>query len=166
MFLDLRQSVMQTVGSGAINSLSALGVNTGSLGSAVGTTNRLQLDTTKLSAALTSDPNAVSNLLDTATGPLGNLVTQLQGYEDPSNTHAYIQAHTAGIASDIVDLQGREADQTEIITNYTTMIEAQFTQMETTLAMLQSQSQQVAAQLGYTTTSSGSGLSSGTTSGS
>jgi hypothetical protein len=38
------------------------------------------------------------------------------------------------------------------------MIEAQYTAMETTLAMLQSQSQQIAAQLGYTTSSTGSGL--------
>jgi hypothetical protein len=35
--------------------------------------------------------------------------------------------------------------------------------METTLALLQSQSAQVAAQLGYTSTSSGSGLSSSST---
>jgi len=46
------------------------------------------------------------------------------------------------------------------------MIEAQFTAMETTLATLQAQSQQIAAQLGYTTTSSGSGLSSSSTTGS
>ena len=37
------------------------------------------------------------------------------------------------------------------------MIEAQYTAMETPLALLQSQSQQIAAQLGYTTSSTGSG---------
>jgi hypothetical protein len=51
-----------------------------------------------------------------------------------------------------------------MIDNYTTMIEAQFTQMETTLSLLQSQSQQIAAQLGYTTTSSGTGTSNASSS--
>lgn len=163
MFLDLRQTVLQTVGSGDINSLGALGVNTGAFGAAVGTTNRLQLDTTKLASALASDPNAVAGLLDKSTGPMGTLVVQLEGYEDPSNTHAYIQAHTAGLASEITDVQGRETGQQEIIDNYTAMIEAQFTAMETTLSLLQSQSSQLSAQLGQTTTSSGSGLSSSST---
>jgi flagellar hook-associated protein 2 len=158
MFLSLRNTIFQTVGSGAINSLGALGLNTGAVGAAVGTTNRLQLDETKLSAALTSDPNAVANLLDKTTGPLGSLLTQLQGYEDPSNQNAYIQAHTTGLTSDISDVKNREAEQQTIIDNYTTMIEAQYTAMETTLALLQSQSQQIAAQLGYTTSSTGSGL--------
>jgi flagellar hook-associated protein 2 len=165
MFLDLRNTVMQSIGSGATNSLGALGVNTGSVGAAVGTTNRLQLDTTKLTAALANDPNAASSLLDSTTGPLGALLSQLQGYEDPSNTNAYIQSNTTGLTSEISELHSREADQQEMIDNYTAMIEAQFTAMETTLATLQSQSQQIAAQLGYSTTSSGSGLSSSSTTG-
>ena len=44
MFLSLRDTVMQAVGGGTTNSLGALGVSTGAVGSAVGTTNRLQLD--------------------------------------------------------------------------------------------------------------------------
>jgi flagellar hook-associated protein 2 len=159
MFLTIRDTIFQTIGSGTMNSLGALGLSTGAVGSAVGTTNRLQLDTTKLAAALTSDPNAVANLLDQTTGPMGSLLTQLTGYDDPTSKTSYIQAHVAGIADDIVSLHSREADQQTLIDNYTTMIEAQYTAMETTLAMLQSQNQQIAAQLGYTTTSSGNGLS-------
>ncbi len=158
MFLSLRDTFFQTIGSGTLNSMGSLGLNTGAVGAAVGTTNRLMLDQNKLAAALNSDPNAVANLLDKSTGPLGSLLTQLQGYEDPSNKNAYIQAHVAGLTSEVTDTQHREADQQTIIDNYTTMIEAQYTAMETTLAMLQSQSQQIAAQLGYTTSSTGSGL--------
>jgi flagellar hook-associated protein 2 len=164
MFLSLRDTFFQTVGSGTLNSMGALGLNTGAVGAAVGTTNRLMLDENKLSAALTSDPNAVANLLDKSTGPLGALLTQLQGYEDPANKNAYIQAHVSGLTSDITDVQHREADQQTMIDTYTTMIEAQYTAMETTLAMLQSQSQQIAAQLGYTTSSTGSGLSNSSSS--
>jgi flagellar hook-associated protein 2 len=163
MFLDLRDTVMQSVGSGAINALGALGVNSGAIGSAVGTTNRLQLDTTKLATALTSDPNAVANLLDQTTGPLAALLTRLQGYEDPSNKNAYIQSHAADLAAEVTDVQHREADRQVLIDNYTQMIEAQFTAMETALATLQAQSAQIAAQLGYSTTSSGSGLSNSST---
>ena len=164
MFLDLRETVMQAFGSGTVNSLGSLGVNTGAVGSAVGSTNRLQLDTTALSNALTSDPNAISNLLDKTNGPMASLLTQLQGYEDPSSKDTYIQASVAGLTSEITSIQAQEANQQEMIDNYTTMIEAQFTQMETTLAQLQSQSSQIAAQLGYTTSSSGSGLSNSSSS--
>jgi flagellar hook-associated protein 2 len=164
MFLSMRDTIFQSLGSGAINSMGALGLSTGAIGAPVGSTNRLQLDTTKLAAALASDPNAVANLLDKSTGPMASLLTQATGYEDPSNQNAYIQAHTTGLTSDISSLKSREADQQTIIDNYTTMIEAQYTAMETTLALLQSQSQQVAAQLGYTVTPSGSGLSGSSTS--
>jgi flagellar hook-associated protein 2 len=153
MLLSLRNTIFQTVGTGAINSLGALGLSTGAIGAAVGTTNRLELDSAKLTAALTSDPNAVASLLDKSTGPLGALLTQVQGYEDPTNTNAYIQAHTAGLATEITDVQHREADRQVLIDNYTTMIEAQYAALEKTLAMLQSQSQQIAAQLGYTVSS-------------
>jgi flagellar hook-associated protein 2 len=160
MFLSMRDTLFQSIGSSAINSMGSMGLSTGAIGAAVGTTNRLQLDETKLAAALTSDPNAVANLLDKSTGPLASLLTQVQGYEDPSNQTSYIQSHETGLTSEISDTKSREADQQAIIDNYTTMIEAQYTAMETTLALLQSQSQQIAAQLGYTTSSTGSGLSS------
>jgi flagellar hook-associated protein 2 len=164
MFTAMRDAIFQTLGSGTINSLAAIGLSTGAIGSPVGTTNRLQLDSTKLSAALTADPNAVAQLLDGSTGPLGSLLSQVQGYEDPTSTTAYIQATTTGITDEITSLHSQEADRQRMIDDYTTMIEAQFTQMETTLSLLQSQSQQIAAQLGYTTTSSGTGTSNASSS--
>jgi flagellar hook-associated protein 2 len=164
MYLDLRNMVLKAVGTGSITSLGALGVSTGAVGAAVGTTTRLHLDTTKLSAALTSDPTGASNLLNSTTGPLGTVLTRLQGYDDPGNAKAYVQASTASLTDQITDLQVREATRQEMVDNYTTMIEAQFTAMETTLAMLQSQSAQLNAQLGITSTSSSSsGLTSPST---
>jgi flagellar hook-associated protein 2 len=160
MFLNLRNSVLQTFGSGTMTSLGAIGVSTGAVGAAVGTTTRLQLNTSQLTTALTNDPNAVSNLLDGATGPLGALLTKLQTYEDPSNTSAYVQSNTTSLSSQISDLKSREATEQELINNYQTMVEAQFTAMETTLATLQAQSSQLAAELGYTTSSTSSSSSS------
>jgi flagellar hook-associated protein 2 len=160
MFLQLRDSLFLAVGSGSINSLGAIGLSTGAVGAAVGTTTRLQLDSTKLAAALNSDANQVASLLDSTTGPLGNVLTQLQSYEDPSNANAYVQAHTAGLSSDISDIQRQEQNQQEMIDNYQAMLEAQYASMEATLATLQAQSSQISATLGYSTSSSsGSGLS-------
>jgi len=81
------------------------------------------------------------------------------GYEDPSNNAAYVQSNTTSLTSQISDLKDREATEQEMINNYQTMIEAQFTAMETTLATLQSQSAQLAAELGYTTSSTSSSSS-------
>jgi len=136
--MSLRQTLFSTSGSGTVNSLGALGVNTGAVGAVVGTTNRLQLDASKLSAAMTSDPNAVANLLDKSTGPMAALLAQVQNYEDPSNSDSYVQASITGISSDITDVKAREDYQQMLVDNYTTMIEAQYTAMETTLSLLQS----------------------------
>jgi flagellar hook-associated protein 2 len=166
MFLNLRNTVMQAIGSGNTNSLVALGISTGAVGAAVGTTNRLQLNPSTMATALTNDPNAASSLLDSATGPMGMLLAQLKGFEDPSNNQAYIQSSTANLSDQIKQTQSAESTQQEMVDNYTAMIEAQFSAMEATLATLQAQSAQITAELGGTTsTSSSSGLSNVSTSG-
>lgn len=165
LFLSLRETLFQPVGSSTINSLGAIGLSTGTVGSAVGTTDRLQLDTTQLASALSADPNQVSLLLDSATGPLGALVTKLNTMEDPSNQNSYVQAHEAGLTTEISDLQRQELDQQEMIDNYQAMIEAQYASMESTLALLQSQSAQINATLGISTSSSSGTTSSSSSSG-
>lgn len=167
MFANLRSMVFETVGSGTFNSLGSIGLSTGAVGAAVGTTNRLQLNASQLSAALTNDPNAVSRLLDSTTGPLGAILTKLQGYEDPSNSTAYVQSSKSSLTSQISTLKTQEDTEQQMITSYQTMIEAQFTAMETALATLQSQQAQLNSVLGVSTTSTtsstGSGVSSATT---
>jgi flagellar hook-associated protein 2 len=158
IFLQLRETLFGTSGTGSINSLGAIGLNTGALGSQAGTTDRIQLDATKLAAALSTDANRVASMLDSSTGPMAAVLTQLQSYEDPSNTNSYVQAHSAGLTSEISELQREEIDRQAMIDNYQAMIEAQYASMESTLALLQSQSSQLSAQLGQTSTSSGSGL--------
>jgi flagellar hook-associated protein 2 len=165
LFLSLRETLFGASGSGTLNSLGAIGLNTGALGSAAGTTDRLQLDTTKLAAALNADANRVATLLDSSTGPLSAVLTKLKSLEDPANTNAYIQAHTVGLASEISELHREEADRQEMIDNYQTAIEAQYAAMEATLAQLQVQSSSLAATLGTSTSSSSSGLSSSSTTG-
>ena len=55
-----------------------LGLSTGAVGSLAGTTDRLQLDTAKLTAALALDPGRVASLLDGSGGPMAALVTKLK----------------------------------------------------------------------------------------
>jgi flagellar hook-associated protein 2 len=166
LLLSLRQTLFGASGSGNFNSLGAIGLNTGVIGAAAGSTDRLQLDTDKLTAALNADGNQVASLLDRTTGPMSALLTKIKNLEDPANKNAYIQAHTAGLGTEITQLQREELDRQEMIDNYQTMIEAQYAAMEATLSQLQSQSSQIAATLGYSTSSSsGSGLSSSSTNG-
>ena len=164
LLVSLRDTLFSATGSGGLNTMAAIGLSTGAIGAAVGTTNRLQLDSGKLTTALNSDANQVASLLDGATGPLANLLTKLKTLDDPSNKNSYVQAHTAGLGSEITELQREEAERQVMIDNYQATIEAQYAAMEATLAMLQSQSASIASTLGQTTTtSSGSGLGSSST---
>ena len=166
LFLSLRETLFGSSGSGSYTSLGSIGLNTGAIGSVAGSTDRLQLDTDKLTTALNTDAGRVASLLDGSTGPLSALLTKLKSIEDPDSTKSYVQSQTVGLGSEISDLHREEADRQEMIDNYQSMIEAQFASMEATLAQLQSQSAQVAATLGYSTgTSSSSGLSNSSTNG-
>jgi flagellar hook-associated protein 2 len=163
LYLNLRDLLFSTSGSGTMNSLGAIGLNTGALGSLAGSTNRVQLDSAALTAALNSDANQVTSLLDSSTGPMATVLASLQSYEDPSNPSSYVQAHVSGLTSDITETQHSELDAQEMVDNYQATLEAQYATMEATLATLQSQSSALASQLGQTTTSTSSGLSSSTT---
>ena len=162
MFLHLRDLLFSSSGTGSINSLGSLGLSTGAVGAASGSTKRIQLDAAKLTTALNTDANRVAALLDGKTGPMAGVLAQLQTYEDPASTKSYVQVHTAGLANEISDIQQQEIDRQEIIDNYQKMIEAKYAALEATLAQLQSQSSQIASTLGYSTSSSSSGLGGST----
>jgi flagellar hook-associated protein 2 len=164
LFLSLRATLFQATGTGSINSLGAIGLSTGAIGAVAGSTDRLQLDTTKLTAALNTDANQVASLLDGSTGPIAALLAKLKSFEDPANTSAYIQSHTTSLSAEISSIHREELTRQEMIDNYQKSIEAQYAAMEATLAQLQSQSAQISATLGYpTTSSSGSGLGGSST---
>lgn len=160
LYLNLRQAIFQTVGDSTYNSLAAIGLNTGDIGSVAGTTNRLQLDTSKLTDALNTDPNQVASLLDASSGPMAALLAKVKTFEDPANTSSYLQSEATNIGEEVSGLHTQEASVQEMIDNYQTALEAQYAQMEATLAELQSQSAALAATLGYTTSSSSSSSTS------
>ena len=160
LFLQLRSTILAVSGTGTFNSLGSIGINTGTVGSIPGSTDRLQLDATKLTLALNQDAGRVAAILDGPTGPMQALITRLKNTQDPANPHAFIQAHTAGLTSEISATQRQELNRQTMIDNYQKMLEAQYASMEATLALLQAQSNQISAQIGSSTSSSSLGNSS------
>jgi flagellar hook-associated protein 2 len=129
--------------SGAIRSLGDLGVSTGVIGSAVGTTKRLVFDETKFDKAVDLDPARVAQLLNSADGAIKPLVDRLTAL---TGANGLIEANTKGIAEELPRLSAREADLERRIEAKRIAIERKYTALERQLALLQSQNQQVGAQ--------------------
>jgi flagellar hook-associated protein 2 len=143
--LTLRQTITRTAGAftGSLSSLADLGVTTGAIGSAVGTTDRLALDETKLDKALDLDPGRVADLLGGANGILKPIVDRLTTL---TGTDGMIDARTKGLASSIQLLTRQEADYQDRLDLKQAALEAKFARLESTLSLLQSQSSQLSAQ--------------------
>ncbi len=142
---------MRTIVASAATGLStyttfaSIGVTTGPVGSAVGTTNSLVLDEAKLTDALQQNPEAVTAFLTSASGPVATLNTYLTGLTSATGPLATGQSSADTQINDlddqIADLEQRLADKQE-------QLERKFTDLERTMAQLQLQSSQLLAQLG------------------
>jgi len=139
--------------SGSIRSLADIGVTTGTIGSAVGTTNRLRLDTAKLQAALENDPAAVANLLNNATGAVKPMVDAVDVWTRPNGR---IDTSLGTISKSLRDIDDREAQLQERINEQQQALQAKFALMEQTLATLQSQSGALGQMTGGSTSSGSS----------
>ena len=116
---------------GLVRSLADVGVSTGAIGSAKGTTNRLQLDADKLASALDASPSAVADLFATGLTGLGTSVgawTKAGGNIDDVE---------ASITSQLRDLDDREVAANERVSTRQAALEARFAAMEAMLARLQ-----------------------------
>ncbi len=145
--------------SGAIRSLADIGVTTGSIGSAVGTTSRLRIDTTKLRSALENDPSGVASLLNSATGAIKPVTDAVDAWARPNGR---IDTSLKTIASQLRDNTSRQASLQERIDAQQQALQAKFAAMEQMLATLQSQSGALGSMTAASTSSSSSsGSSSG-----
>jgi flagellar hook-associated protein 2 len=142
--LSLRSSLMTVAFgfTGSIRSLADIGVSTGAVGAKPGTTTRLQLDATKLLAAIADDPASVGRLLSGVDGviaPIAARLKQLTGSDGP------IVAASNGIAS---ESRQNALDQTRLqarIDLRSAALEAKFATLESTLSRLQGQLSQLNA---------------------
>ena len=146
-----------TPAAGPYNNLTAIGVNSGAIGAASGSTSRLQLDTTKLQAALNADPAAVANLLDSATGAIKPLIDRVNAY---AGIGGIFFQEGQQISQDQGDLVNQEADVQSRIDAKRTALEAKYATTETLLSSLQGQSNQLSSQTSAYYSSSGSSSSS------
>ena len=123
--------------------LGDLGINSGVVGSKVGTTTRLQLDTAKLSAALSSNPGGVAQLLGSGGGIMGPLINRLKTL---TGNNGMVDSRLKGLDS---SLRSNATSQDQVqsrIDLRETALEAKFAALEATLAQLQSTQAQVASQ--------------------
>lgn len=156
---------------GAYQSLQDIGITTGPVGSQPGTTNALQLDTNKLSAALAANPGQVAAIFNgtkTTNGfqgvaqQLNTYLTQLANPVTGSFAEYQItsDAQVRSMQSQITFLNQMLAEQRQMLT-------AQFTTMGTTLSNLASQGSLFSAfsNSGTSTSSPTTSSSSSTTGG-
>lgn len=130
--LSLRTTILGYSGtSGKLLSFADIGVTSGAVGSAVGTTNHLSLDASKLASALESDPAAVSSLITAVATPLASVAdawTKVGGQIDSAEET---------ITSQLKALDDQEADVNDRIAIRQAALQAKFTAMEKLLAQMQ-----------------------------
>jgi flagellar hook-associated protein 2 len=133
---------------GPYRSLMDIGVNSGAIGSIAGTTNNLQVDEAKFKERLAADPQAVYELLSSATagseGVFHNLRTYLNGAVLPTGQLATMSSTSTKLQ---VDLDRRITESTRRVDQKRARLEAQFARMEGAVAQLQQQGSRLNSQL-------------------
>ncbi|MDE3074561.1 MAG: flagellar filament capping protein FliD [Chloroflexota bacterium] len=121
--------------------VTTIGLNTGPVGSAPGTTTDLQFVTSTFENAVNSNPAAVTQLITTVMGSFNSqLMTITQPFGEVDNS---IQAETSALQ----ELQREINTQQDFLQQEQQALNDEFNQMETLLAQIQSQSSTGAAAL-------------------
>lgn len=123
-------------------SLSELGISTGAIGSVVGTTIELQLDSAKLTAALENTPNRVAQLFgaDTPEGTSPGIMSQLKTYLDGiSNATGTLIQRQKFVNRQIDTINDRIEGINERLNKKQKRLEQQFAAMEKILSRMQTQ---------------------------
>ena len=121
--------------------VSTIGLSTGPVGSSPGTTTDVQFDSSTFQAALASNPQAVTNLVNTVFNNLAKTVNDL------IQPFGVVDTVIRGENTQISDLQSQIADQQLFLQQQQQLLQNEFTSLDTELADLQSQSSAGAAVL-------------------
>lgn len=138
--------------------VSTIGLSTGPVGSAPGTTTDVQFDSDKFQAALTSDPQAVTDLVNKVFQGLTKTVNNIV------QPFGVIDTVVRGENSEILDLQNQVQAQQLILDQQQKLLTSEFNSLDSQLAQLQSSSSagaSVLAALGGNSASSSSSSSTG-----
>lgn len=136
--------------------ISVIGLNTGDVGSAPGTTNDLKFDATQFADSLAANSSAVTSLVNSIFGSMSKQIlniTQPFGLVDS----AIKSQNTA-----IIDLQHQIDDQLLLLQAQQQFLTQEFTGLDSQLSTLQAQSSQGAAVLSALSGNQASSSSSGT----
>jgi flagellar hook-associated protein 2 len=125
--------------------LPRIGISTGPVGSAPGTTTEVILDEAKLTQALTSDPAAVTALLTSATGPINTLNTYLLGVTSYTGP---LSSSQSAADRQLREMDGRMRSLQLRLNSRQAALEKKFADLEAAMAKLQAQSAQLSGQLG------------------
>ncbi|MES1209557.1 MAG: flagellar filament capping protein FliD, partial [Pseudomonadota bacterium] len=135
---SLANLVMKTVGSGAISSLADLGVETEKDGS-------LSLDSAKMTAAMTANPEAVNRIFQDATQGIGKAVDSLvQGYTDPVS--GILTLDSKSLNDSVSQMDDQIASLQVRVNAYHDNLLLQFTQMEQVVSSMKSVGNYLTAQ--------------------
>jgi flagellar hook-associated protein 2 len=148
----LRRMTTDLVGglTGPYKSIADIGVSTGAVGAAVGTTNSFKVDEAKFSAALSSNPQAVYDLLNNTAAPAGQGVfARLRGYlASATLPGGLVAAADSSAKARESDIDRQVARLTEAMASKQKRLQAQFAAMESAISQLQAQGQRMQQQLG------------------
>lgn len=144
----LRTLVMSQVSlSGDITMLSDIGITTGAVGSAAGTTRHLVLDSAKLASALAANPDGVAELL-AGTTSVDGVMEQIEDYvAGMIDTGGALASRLTHNDSQITDFDKRIQAMQDRLTKKQEALEKRFTAMEVALVQLQQQAARIGQQL-------------------
>jgi flagellar hook-associated protein 2 len=154
--LGILQDMM--LGSGSYSNGSTSGVATlADLGITMNNDGTLTLDTGTLAGAMQSNFSAVQNFFQgtNSNGFANSLGTQLTTMTDPTNGAFTVDLQS--ISSENTDLQNQINDFQAYLATQTTLLTAEYNQADALLQQLPIEEQQIAAELGQTTGTTGTG---------
>jgi flagellar hook-associated protein 2 len=156
---NLRNSVSDMMsGAGTFKTLAQVGLSTGAAAgngaiSQDSLDGKLTLDTTTFESALNTNFDSVKALFTNATGSYASeglgqrLNTLLNQYTEPSISGGYLNQGIDGEATTVKELQGQITDWDQRLALKQTMLQTEFTNMETALSQAQSVGSQLSSQI-------------------
>lgn len=127
---SVRAALTAGYGSGSVDRLSQLGLEFTQSGT-------LKIDGTKLTAALTADPDAVLGLVSGTSGAFGAIQSMLETY---TNSGGLLQTSTGQLNTQIRSLDSQLAKAQDRLNIYRQNMQQEFTAAEMAMSRLQSQS--------------------------
>jgi flagellar hook-associated protein 2 len=125
-----------------------VGVSSGAVGSAAGTTNSLQLDEKKFKDALAANPQGLFDVLDNMTVGSEGVFQKMRSYLNGVTLPGGIlnsMTDTANARQSYLDTRIQNTQR--LLDQKRTRLEAQFSRMESAVAQLQAQGNRLSSQL-------------------